>query len=70
MANTKDIVVGSIQFSPGWEKFFDVNQKINDRVALKMYKALKAVANNPDRKALKRVHKALEEYEQSYNKNY
>ena len=71
------MVVGNIQFGPNWEPFFAIDKKINDRVALKMYKALKAVASNPDadflnireRKALKKVHKAIEEYEQSYNKN-
>ena len=77
MANNKDMVVGNIQFGSSWDPFLWIDKKINDRVALKMYKALKAVANNPDadflnirdRKALKKVHKAIQEYEQSYNKN-
>ena len=77
MSNKKGIVVGNIQFGPNWEPFFAINNKINDRVALNMYKALKAVASNPDvdflniadGKALKKVHKAIQEYEASYNKN-
>ena len=73
MANNKDMVVGNIQFGSSWDPFLWIDKKINDRVALKMYKALKAAANNldadSDRKALNKVHKAIQEYEQSYNKN-
>ena len=74
MANNKDMVVGNIQFGSSWDPFLWIDKKINDRVALKMYKALKAAARNPDAdfldiKVVKKMHKAIAEYEQSYNKN-
>lgn len=74
MSNKKDMVVGNIQFGPNWEPFFAIDKKINDRVALNMYKALKAAAHNPDAdfldiKVVKKMHKAIAEYEASYNKN-
>jgi len=77
MSNKKDLVLGSIQFSPDWERFLRINQKINDKVAHNMYKALKAIVRssklapykNKDIKAFDKCMDALVEYETSYNKN-
>lgn len=77
MADNKDLVLGSIQFSPDWERFLSINQKINDGVALNMYKALKGIVRSKklmpykskDLKAFARCLDALVQYEISYNKN-
>ena len=73
----KDLIVGNIQFGPSWEKFFKVDQKINDGVAKNMYKALKGIVESRklaplqgnDQKAFDKCKDALVQYEISYNKN-
>ena len=71
------MVVGSIQFGPEWSKYFALDKKINDRVALDMYKALKRIVSSSkleaykckDQKAFDKCFDALVQYETSYNKN-
>lgn len=73
----KDLVVGSIQFSEQWKNFLELDRKINDRVALNMYKALKKLVNSKklaslqanDQKAFDQAYDAIVEYEVSYNLN-
>lgn len=73
----KDLVLGSIQFSPDWERFLSIDRKINDRVANNMYKALKRIVESKklaplqcnDQKAFDKCKDALVQYEISYNKN-
>jgi hypothetical protein len=77
MGNDKNLVLGSIQFGPEWSKYFALDKKINDRVALDMYKALKAIVRSSklqsykckDQKAFDKCFDALVQYETSYNKN-
>jgi len=74
---TKDLIVGNIQFGPSWEKFFEVDRKINSGVAKNMYKALKGIVESSklaplqgnDQKAFDKCKDALVQYEISYNKN-
>lgn len=73
----KDLVVGSIQFSPDWSRYFALDRKINDRIAENMYKALKQIVRSKklaplqcnDQKSFDKCFDALTQYEISYNKN-
>ena len=71
MANDKNLVLGSIQFGPEWSRYFALDKKINDRVVLGMYKALKRIVRSSklqayqckDQKAFDKCYDALVQYE-------
>ena len=69
------LTIGNIQFGPKWDKFFNVDREINDRVAKNMYKALQSIVNSKklkplqcnDTKAFDKCRAAIQEYQASYS---